>query len=72
LRWTAGTAAVVVPIVVALSRLYGGVHHPTDILGSFLLAVLWVAAVWRIISPRAGDPTDARNEDGGLDAEGRR
>ena len=72
LRWTAVTAAVVVPIVVALSRLYWGVHHPTDILGSVLLSVLWVAAAWRIIRPRPGDPSGAQNEDGELDTEGRR
>jgi undecaprenyl-diphosphatase len=26
--------AVVVPIFVAMSRLYRGMHHPTDVLGS--------------------------------------
>jgi undecaprenyl-diphosphatase len=39
LRWSA--VAVLLPTAVGISRLYRGVHHPTDVLGSVLLAVLW-------------------------------
>ena len=52
-RWVAVTAVVLLPAAVAASRLYRGVHHPTDILGSILLAFSWVAAVWWIIRPRS-------------------
>ncbi|WP_432641530.1 phosphatase PAP2 family protein [Arthrobacter polaris] len=41
--------AVLVPVVVALSRLYVGVHYPTDVVASFLAAsagVFLFAGVW--------------------------
>ncbi|UWZ58491.1 phosphatase PAP2 family protein [Dactylosporangium aurantiacum] len=55
-RYTAIIATALLPAAVALSRLYRGVHHPTDILGSVLLAVLWVTASWWIIRPTADRP----------------
>jgi len=36
-RRIAWTAVVVVPIVVALSRIYRGMHHPTDAIAGFLM-----------------------------------
>ena len=43
----AGALAVVMPVAVALSRLYRGMHHPTDVLAGVLLglAALGVALV---------------------------
>jgi undecaprenyl-diphosphatase len=43
-RAGAGLLAVCVPIVVALSRVYRGMHYPTDVLGGALLGVLWLSA----------------------------
>ena len=43
--------AVAMPVLVALSRLYRGEHHPTDILGSLLFAVLWLTATTLLIKP---------------------
>ncbi|MFD7655823.1 phosphatase PAP2 family protein [Actinosynnema sp. NPDC059797] len=45
--WRAPVAvfAAVVPVVVALQRLYTGLHHPTDVLGSLLLALVWITVV---------------------------
>ncbi|WP_051766778.1 phosphatase PAP2 family protein [Saccharothrix syringae] len=37
--------AAAVPAVVAAQRLYTGLHHPTDVLGSVLLALVWIAVV---------------------------
>jgi undecaprenyl-diphosphatase len=48
-RTVATAGALVFPILVAIARLYRGVHHPTDIAGSALLAGLWLAAVYFII-----------------------
>ena len=46
---------VLVPILVALSRLYRGMHHPTDVLASFLNGCTCVAIMARSILNRAVD-----------------
>ncbi|MDN4643103.1 phosphatase PAP2 family protein [Arthrobacter sp. PsM3] len=56
-RWAriAAAAAVLVALVVAWSRLYIGVHYPTDVAASFLAAsaaVLLVAGLWNRFAPR--------------------
>lgn len=55
----AGTAILML-LLVALSRLYRGEHHPTDPLGSLLLAALRVTATYLAIRPNA-DIDDTRN-----------
>ena len=45
--------AVVMPVMVALSRMYRGEHHPTDILASLLFAALWLTATTLLIKPNA-------------------
>jgi undecaprenyl-diphosphatase len=47
--------AVVMPVTIALARMYRGEHHPTDILASVLFAVLWLTATTRLIKPNS-DP----------------
>ncbi len=49
-RWVWPLYAV--PLVVAVSRLYQGAHHPTDVLTSLVVAPLWVAAVAHVVLPR--------------------
>ena len=39
--------AVVIPVVVACSRLYRGMHYPTDVLGGMLLGGVWLLACVR-------------------------
>ena len=46
--------AIVMPVAVALARLYRGEHHPTDILASVLFAALWLTATTMLIKPNAG------------------
>lgn len=43
LRALATVLAVVMPVVVGLSRLYRGMHNPTDVLAGALLAICWLA-----------------------------
>jgi undecaprenyl-diphosphatase len=37
-RWLFLIPAIAMPVLVAISRMYRGEHHPTDILGSLLFA----------------------------------
>ncbi len=43
--------AVVMPVMIALARMFRGEHHPTDILASVLFAALWLAAATLLIKP---------------------
>jgi membrane-associated phospholipid phosphatase len=47
------------PVLVALSRVYRGEHHPTDILASVLFAALWLTATVLLIKPDAGGQVQA-------------
>lgn len=47
-----GVLAVILASLVALSRLYLGVHYPSDILGGFLVAVVGSWVVYRIVYDR--------------------
>jgi len=51
LQWLAWLL-VLVPVSVALSRLYRGMHHPSDVLASFLNGTLCVAIMWSAIVNR--------------------
>jgi len=50
-RWLPIAAAVLMPLWVAVSRMYRGMHHPTDILGSCVLAGLWLTALFWLTRP---------------------
>ena len=52
-RWLTLVPAVAMPILVAGARLYRGMHHPTDILASVVLAAAWVTATYLAIRPHA-------------------
>jgi undecaprenyl-diphosphatase len=43
--------AIVMPVMIAVSRMYRGEHHPTDIVGSLLFAALWLTATTMLIKP---------------------
>ncbi|NUT21797.1 MAG: phosphatase PAP2 family protein [Hamadaea sp.] len=44
-RWAVWSAAVVFAVLVGLSRVYLGVHYPSDVIGGWLLALAWLGAV---------------------------
>jgi len=52
-RWVFVALAVIMPVGVALSRMYRGEHHPTDVLGAMLLAGLWLGVLWWTVRPNA-------------------
>ena len=64
-RWLTVVAAVVMPAAVAVSRMYRGMHHPTDVVGAVLLSAMWVSLLWWVVRPDAPD-TDAPDTGGGL------
>jgi len=52
-RWLFLVPAVVMPAGVAISRMYRGMHHPTDVLGAVLLAACWLSVLWWTVRPNA-------------------
>jgi undecaprenyl-diphosphatase len=53
-RWLFLVPAIAMPVLVALSRLYRGEHHPTDVLGSLLFSALWLTATYVLLKPNSG------------------
>ncbi len=51
-RWIATVLGAAVIVAVGLSRIYFGVHYPSDVLGGFLAAAAWVSAVTGFMYPR--------------------
>ncbi|MEU4675680.1 phosphatase PAP2 family protein [Micromonospora sp. NPDC023737] len=52
-RWLTVVLAVVMPLGVATSRIYRGMHHPTDFMGAILLSALWIGLLYWIVRPNA-------------------
>ena len=52
-RWLFLVPAIVMPVLIALSRMYRGEHHPTDVAGSLIFAALWLTATTLLIKPNA-------------------
>jgi undecaprenyl-diphosphatase len=66
-RWLFLIPAIAMPVLVAVSRMYRGEHHPTDVLGSLLFAALWVTAATMLIKPNAdGRSRAAAGTSGGV------
>jgi undecaprenyl-diphosphatase len=58
-RWLTVVAAIVMPLAVAASRMYRGMHHPSDFVGALLLTAAWIGVLWLVVRPneelRTGD-----------------
>jgi undecaprenyl-diphosphatase len=54
-RWLFLIPAIAMPVFVALSRMYRGEHHPTDILVSLLFSALWLTATALLIKPNGAE-----------------
>jgi undecaprenyl-diphosphatase len=51
--WLPLVTAIGMPVMVGLSRMYRGMHHPTDELGSVILAACWIPLLWYAMRPNA-------------------
>jgi membrane-associated phospholipid phosphatase len=71
-RWLFLIPAIGMPALVALSRMYRGEHHPTDVLGSLLFAALWITTLTLLIKPNEHDRDGNRTASGGLPGAGTR
>ena len=47
-----------VPVAVGLSRLYRGMHHPTDVIAGVVLGVLCLAVAGRVATMLRPEPTE--------------
>jgi undecaprenyl-diphosphatase len=50
-RWLFLIPAIAMPVLVGVSRMYRGEHHPTDITGSLIFAGLWLTAATLALKP---------------------
>ncbi len=48
--WTTRILAMLMPVAVGLSRVYRGMHHPTDVIASSVLGAAWMTAVVLLFS----------------------
>jgi membrane-associated phospholipid phosphatase len=62
-RWVFVALAVIMPAGVALSRMYRGMHHPTDVAGALLLTACWLTVLWFTVRPNAHAETVAEARD---------
>jgi undecaprenyl-diphosphatase len=63
-RWIFVALAVIMPAGVALSRMYRGMHHPTDFLGAGVLTACWITLLWFVLRPNA-DLAEGNRADAG-------
>ena len=49
LCWAGGVTA---PLLIGFSRVYLGVHYPTDVLAGYAAAIVWLTIVFRYFPPR--------------------
>lgn len=55
-RWPVLAAAAMFVALVGLSRIYLGVHYPSDILAGWAAAVTWCAAIYLLVFPHGRRP----------------
>ncbi len=61
-RWPAALAALAFVLLVGLSRLYLGVHYPSDILGGWAAGMAWVVGVYFVLYRTRARPWSPRGD----------
>ncbi|MCX2948900.1 phosphatase PAP2 family protein [Lentzea sp. NEAU-D7] len=51
-KWLVVTATIALVATVAFTRLYAGVHYPTDVAGGASMALIWIMVCWWVIRPQ--------------------
>ena len=60
-RWLAVALAGAFALLVGTSRIYLGVHYPSDILGGFAAGIAWVSGVYLVLFRVRGRPWQVRS-----------
>lgn len=68
LRWWVFAAAGTFVLLVGLSRIYLGVHYPSDILAGWMAGTAWVIAMYQLVAGRAPPPPHTPSGPPGKDA----
>jgi membrane-associated phospholipid phosphatase len=58
-RWPVAAAGALFVVLVGLSRVYLGVHYPSDILAGWMAATAWVVAMYQLTSTAPKPPAAA-------------
>jgi undecaprenyl-diphosphatase len=59
-RWPVAVAATAFAILVGLSRIYLGVHYPSDIVAGWLVAMAWTVGVYGLVFAGTSSPWRAQ------------
>ena len=62
-RWPVAIGATAYAFAVGVSRVYLGVHYPSDVIAGWAVTIAWVTMAWLVVLCRPGDEAgDARGD----------